>query len=163
MDKNDLLLEQLKLAAEMHRSQDDLMWQRFNAFVTLTGILLSGLGIILAADRVSSGNKQIATAIFSFLGFIGSFTFASVLRRVYLYHSHRIGQAAEAEKQLATGLGGKSRVYVKGIDEKPDDEHRLIWWLFSRWRTGNVVLFFILLVLIGWGIALTVSIVLLID
>ncbi|MBN1678963.1 MAG: hypothetical protein JW966_01640 [Anaerolineae bacterium] len=99
MEKEDLLLEQWKMASELHRHEDNLIWQRFSYFVALTTFLVSGLSYILAKDPSKTGFLFV-TLIFSVFGSIISFVFASVFKRAYLYHLHRIKQATEAEEQL---------------------------------------------------------------
>jgi hypothetical protein len=109
MDKNGFLFEQWKMASELHKHEDNLLWQRFSYFVTLTGILVSGLAIFFTADKsniASDINIDVSKyqyafmAAASFFGAIVSLVFASIFKRAYLYHILRICQAEEAEKKL---------------------------------------------------------------
>jgi hypothetical protein len=79
--KGQLLFEQWKMASELQRHEDNLLWQRFSYFVTLTGVLVSGLGVVLTNSR----HPYRFLVIISFLGALVSLEFAFVFRRAYLF------------------------------------------------------------------------------
>lgn len=154
-DKDLLLLEQWKMAAELHRNEDRLMWQRFGYFVTLTGILISGGGFVLTSEIIKPDEEDLFLKGLSLFGFSVTWAFASILRRSHLYHNHRIVQAAAAEVELANDLAERPRVYGEGgVDKKPKEEWLLIWCIFSGWQTGGAVFFLVFFVWIGWGYTL---------
>jgi hypothetical protein len=112
MDEKDFLCEQWKMAAELHRHEDNLLWQRFSYFVTLTGILASGLAILLTADEGKSeiikDYRYLFLAAVSFFGASISLAFTFIFRRAYLYHILRICQAEQAEIRLEKLLDDKT-------------------------------------------------------
>jgi len=116
MDKEDLLLEQWKMASELHRHEDRLTWQRFSYFVTLTGILISGLGLVLTQKGVDPTTQEFAMFLISLFGAIVSLTFLLIFRRAYYYHIYRIKQAKAAEEKLLKDGERVLTVYITGLD-----------------------------------------------
>jgi hypothetical protein len=70
VDREELLLNQLRIASELHRHMDDMVWQRFSYFVTLNGILVSVL--VFAWSNNSSSDIRIRLAITGGVAFFGA-------------------------------------------------------------------------------------------
>jgi hypothetical protein len=130
MDKNDFLFEQWKMASELHKHEDNLLWQRFSYFVTLTGILASGLVIFLTADiDIEPKHQYLFLIIVSLFGAIISLAFAFIFKRAYLYHILRVCQAEEAEKRLKEILHVVDETSQSVGEKKPISQ-------FSVYRKG---------------------------
>jgi hypothetical protein len=111
MEKEDLLLEQLKIASELHRHMDEMAWQGLSHLFMWNGILLSALGVVLASTpcciRDASGNLKgmqlpcaIAACLVAILGATISIGWSFVQKRAQMYHRVRVAQAADAERAL---------------------------------------------------------------
>jgi hypothetical protein len=165
-----LLLEQWKMASELHRHEDNLLWQRFSYFVTLTGILATGLGIILTIDKntIEPKYQYFFLVLLSFFGAIISLVFASVFRRTYIYHLLRAAQAEEAERKGP----GKSQeasecflpVYGKKFDEilpkvlaKYSVKYTRCTRFFVGPATNDVIFRLSVFMALAWGLALFIS------
>jgi len=100
MDKNYLLLEQWKMASELHRHEDRHSWQRFQYYITLTGILVSAIGVIWTAKTIDAEAIKTAFIIISVFGAVTSFVFALIYKRSWVYHKYHIARAKETEEKL---------------------------------------------------------------
>ncbi len=151
MNKEDLLLEQWKMAAELHQNEDRLIWQRFSYFVTLTGILISGLGVALTAKTKDDDTQYLLLVVISMFGSVVSLAFSSVFQRAFYYHIHRIRQTAQIEKDLL--IDGKQvlTLYQRGVDRKLVEANKIMWQ-FARHPTGHVIVTLSLLIAISWVI-----------
>lgn len=100
--KEQLLLEQLKIASELHRHMDHMIWQRFNYFIALNGLLLSALTVIWfsRADKTPLGFGLAITAVIALFGGFVSFVWSKIQKRAQLYHRLRTTQARTAERAL---------------------------------------------------------------
>jgi hypothetical protein len=100
--KQLLLLEQLKIASELHRHMDNMIWQRFNYFIALNGLLLSALTVIWfsTADKTPLGFGLAITAVIALFGGFVSFVWSKIQKRAQLYHRLRTIQARTAERAL---------------------------------------------------------------
>jgi hypothetical protein len=100
--KEQLLLEQLKIASELHRHMDDMIWRRFDYFIALNGLLLSALTVIWfsRADKTPLGLGLAITAVIALFGGFVSFTWSKIQKRAQLYHRLRTTQARTAERAL---------------------------------------------------------------
>ena len=90
MNKEDLLLEQWKMASELHRHEDEHSWQRFQYYITLTGILVSALGVVWTTISISPVNTKVAICIISAFGAVTSLVSALIFKRSFMYHLYRI-------------------------------------------------------------------------
>lgn len=149
MKKKDLLLEQWKMAAELHQREDQLLWQRFSYFVALNGILISGLGAVLTAKNATPNKQHLFLLVVSMFGSIVSLAFSSIFRRAYYYHVYRIDQADKAEEALKIRGERVLTVYIEGIDQKKVKANRFVW-CFARPFTGNVVFALTLFIAVVW-------------
>jgi hypothetical protein len=101
-----LLLEQLKIASELHRHMDHMIWQRFNYFIALNGLLLSALTVIWfsTADKTPLGFGLAITAVIALFGGFVSFVWSKIQKRAQLYHRFRTTQARTAERALIESI-----------------------------------------------------------
>jgi hypothetical protein len=110
MNKEDLLLEQWKTASELHRHMDNLIWQHFQHFVTVNGVLLSALAVIWSGITSSTALKQgalaFASTVISTFGLNFSLVWCLIQRRQQLYHRYRCAQAKTTEKKGSTRIRG---------------------------------------------------------
>lgn len=116
MDRHEFLLEQWKLASELHRHMDDMIWRRFDYFVVLSTALLTGYGYVWSQQKCAfimfSGS-----VVVPLLGVALSVSWAAIHKRAQLYHSLRKLQAERAEKALTERLDPEQST-VSG-DEQP--------------------------------------------
>ena len=89
MNNEDLLLEQWKTAAELHRHMDNLAWQQFHHFVTVNGILVSALALMWSSTPLNR-RLTFASIAMSVFGLAFSLTWCIIQRRSQLYHRYRI-------------------------------------------------------------------------
>lgn len=118
MDKEDLLLEQWKMTSELHRHEDNLIWQRFNYFIAINGILLSVLIIAWSDFRADETILRIISAVLSFFGVVISILWVVILERGRLYQNYRIFQAKEAERALLIADERVLNLYEKSLNEQ---------------------------------------------
>jgi hypothetical protein len=95
MNREDLLLEQWKLASELQRHEDNLSWQKFGYGVAINGALLGAITI---------GPHENAPALLRLIvPLVGAAVCGAwhlMQTRVALYQLHRTKQARCAEEQL---------------------------------------------------------------
>jgi len=127
-----LLLEQLKIASELHRHMDHMIWQRFNYFIALNGLLLSALTVIWfsTADKTPLGFGLAITAVIALFGGFVSFVWSKIQKRAQLYHRLRTTQARTAERALIESILNQAdttedqwmlEIYrYKGVEEHED-------------------------------------------
>jgi hypothetical protein len=150
--KEDLLLEQWKMASELHRHMDNMIGQRFHHFVTVNGILLSALGVIWS--RIAPGANQstivLASAAISGFGLVFSLAWCFIHKRGYKFHRYRKAQARRAEEQLIVDNGRVLSLY-----EKPLNKQKLIpVGIFERVPTYSIVLVLAILLTVMWLITM---------
>lgn len=101
--KNNLLLEQWKMAVELHKHEDNLIWQKFNYFVAIHGILVSAMLILVSSTGTEVEpivGKGIIAITASLFGFISSVAWFLIQYRGKLYQNLRVEQAKKVEKEL---------------------------------------------------------------
>ena len=146
MNKEDLLLEQWKMASELHRHEDKHSWQRFQYYVTLTGILVSALGVIWGTTSISPGAREVAIRIISIFGAVTSLVSALVFKRSFMYHLYRTAQAKEAEEALRINNERVLTLYEKDLGEQ-----KLIGVsIFGRISTNDLVFYLTSFMTLFW-------------
>jgi len=118
MNKEELLLEQWKIASELHRHEDNLTWNRFNYFVILNGILLS---IFSAISSGAAGNHidiKRVSILLSVVGVLTSLIWFLMQVRGKLYHRYRNEQAKDTERQLLINGERVLTLYEVGLDKQ---------------------------------------------
>jgi hypothetical protein len=112
MDKKEFLLEQWKMASELLRHMDDMIWRRFDYFVALNTALLTALGFLWANERPPL-LRLFGSILIPAVGLALSRSWATMHKRAQLYHAIRGIQAKRAEQALITELNpdtpGQSR------------------------------------------------------
>ena len=121
MTDQEVFLEQLKLASELHRHMDAMASQRFNYFIAVNAVLVPALTLIWFSDMTDTSNtldwKLAFTAVIAAFGVVTSLVWCFVHKRTQIYHALRCRQAGAAEEKL---LGCEAtdpervRVYEKG-------------------------------------------------
>ena len=129
MDKDDLLLEQWRMASELHRHMDDIIWRRFDYFVGLNVVLLSALGYISHIET-ETWLKPVASVLLPLLGIFVSDKWSRIHARGQQYHILRKLQAENRERALVERLelkhpvvGGREdlvTVYGSTPEDLPD-------------------------------------------
>jgi hypothetical protein len=147
MDKEDLLLEQWKLASELHRHEDNLTWQKFNYFIATNGILVSVLGITWSDIVTNRHDLKVIGVAISVFGAAISLVWSYVHKRGQLYQNYRIAQARDAERVLTIGGERILRLYEKGLNEQ---KLMSVRWLWRIMPTQDVVFVLALSLTIGW-------------
>jgi len=124
-ERDQLLLEQWKMASQFHLQMDNMAWQRASYFVAANGVLLGAFGVI-AADFASSYRYPLFLRLMlvavPFLGALISWVWAVVQRRAQLYHSYRVAQAREAEETLTVDGERVLTLYEKSLNEQELDD-----------------------------------------
>jgi len=146
MNKKDLLLEKWKLASELHRHEDTLVWARFSHFLTLMGILISGLGLLQTSILPSLYERGTAISIaISLFGILTSVIFSLIFLKSKKYQQYRVEQAKEAERALAIDGEQILDVYKSKLREQ-----ELVpissWSLFSTYTLILVLSLFMTLI-----------------
>lgn len=103
MNKQDLLLEKWRLASQLHRHMDDMVWRRFSYFMGLNGILVSALALIWV-NGSQQNNRWIGTAGIAAFGALTAYLWSKMQKRAQLYHAVRSRQAGEAEEMLLESI-----------------------------------------------------------
>jgi hypothetical protein len=152
MNKEDLLLEQWKMASELHRHEDNLTWQRFSYMVTINGVLASAVGIIWSTST-KLFNQRDAFILISLFGIITSLVFTFILRRAFMYQKYRITQAKQTEKKLLINDKQILNLYEFGLEEQ-----KLIRVShLAKFSTNNLISFLSLLFVLFWIFLLFIS------
>jgi ABC-type multidrug transport system fused ATPase/permease subunit len=169
MDRERLLLEQLKIASELHRHMDQMVWQRFSYFITLNGILVSALTLVWSSDSSNDITLSlIATATIAFFGALVSFVWSKIQKRAQLYHSLRSCQAGRAEELLIESISNKStsvesqhmlKVYEKRrVEEHEEIMKKIPCSRFGTTPTNTLVFNLAMFLAVLWFIAVLVCI-----
>jgi hypothetical protein len=149
------ILEQWKMAADLHKNEDKLTWQRFSYFVTLTGLLISGLGLVISQNAGESETEEFAFLV-SFFGIIVSGIFVCIFSRSRFYQRYRIAQARTLEAEYWGDSKPTLLIYEKdGIETFIEQDRRvgLKNFLFQKsgsHSTHELIIFLSLFVTIVW-------------
>lgn len=125
-DKDRLLLEQWKMAAQFHLHMDNIAWRRASSFVAVNGILFGALGALSVA--ASSPYALLVKALLVatlILGSIVSWLWAVVQKRTQLYHAYRLAQARKAEEALTANGERVLTLHEKNLNEQEIDDRYL--------------------------------------
>jgi hypothetical protein len=145
MDRESLLLEQWKAGSELHRHSDIVLWQQFNHFVTVHGILVSALALMWSSIDPND-NLAFASVLMSAFGLAFSLTWYIIQKRSQLYHRYRVAQIRETEIELTIDDKRVLTLYEKGLNEQDLIPVRG----FARLPTYSVVLFLPTLLSLAW-------------
>jgi len=110
MKKDQLLLEQWKIASELNRHEDNLTWNKFYYLVSINGILVTVLATLYSYSHIDIYVKL----VISFMGILVSFILTYIIRRGKFYQSYRIAQAREIENAL---IKSKIKIYEYGMND----------------------------------------------
>lgn len=173
MDKEKLLLEQWKVASELHRRMDNMAWQRFNYFTAANGVLLAALGAIAASEAFNGSSTpcllKVMTIAIPILGTFISSVWYFIQRRGQGYHHYRTLQAKRTEEALLIGNERVLNLYEKSLNEyidSLDDEDtsfppKLKRYYTSRtgqWRTHSLIGVVACFLAVGWFVLLVISV-----
>jgi hypothetical protein len=145
--KEELLLEQWKMASELHRHEDNMTWNRFIYFLTINGILLSVFGTIVAAAVV---NKVVLSIMISAFGAFISLAWFMMQIRGKFYHRYRNEQAKDVERRLLVNNERVLTLYETGLDEQILFEINPLWKKLIFLSTNNLVLLLSLVAFVLW-------------
>lgn len=169
MEKRDLLLEQWKMASELHRHMDDMVWRRFDYFVGLNTVLLGVYGYVWSQGRCAVV-KFFGSIFVPLLGVVLSLSWAAIHKRAQLYHSLRKQQAETAERALAEEMDLEQPMVCQGsglvYGVKPEDcgaelMEKIPHSAWGRIHTLDVVFGIALGTAIMWAISIVASAVIL--
>ncbi|MFN2271252.1 MAG: hypothetical protein ACK2US_10475 [Anaerolineae bacterium] len=124
-DREQLLLEQWKMASQLHQHMDNMAWRRASYFVAVNGVLLSFLGVVVAEFSFSYRYPIFLGSVFVAIPFFGaliSWVWAVVQRRTQLYYGYRLAQAQQAEKALTVDGERVLTLLEKTLNEQELDD-----------------------------------------
>ena len=119
MTREQLLLEQWRLASELHRHQDTLIWNQFNYFVTFNLALFPIMGIVWSFMKDALYAATFMSLLLTLLGGFICITWRQAHARQRAYHAYRNKQAAEAEAALLVSGKRILTLYEKTVDSQP--------------------------------------------
>jgi len=156
--REDLLLEEWKMASELHRHEDNLTWNRFSYFVTLTGVLLPIFGALaLQTDVAIALTARFASLLVAFFGATTSVAWTLMQIRSKLYHQYRVAQARSAEKRLLVNGERVLTIYEANIDQQALIRVHPVLRKIIFLGTHNMIIFFSGLVTIIWIILFVIG------
>ena len=122
--KSELLLEQWKLASQLHRHEDDITWRRVQYFLALNGTLMTVVGVLW--NNILSSNEDeliFITIAISLFGVLTCALWAFAQERARMYHFTWIQKAKECERLLlAEGETEPTlSLYSKQLEENNPD------------------------------------------
>ena len=128
-DREQLLLEQWKMASQLHQHMDNMSWRRASYFVAVNGILLGILGSIASVTAFMYGTPlllRVMLVAVPFFGALISWVWAVVQRRAQLYRYYRMAQVKQAEKALMVSGERVLTLHEKNLNEQELDDPYLI-------------------------------------
>lgn len=147
MQKEDLLLEKWKVASELHRHEDNLIWQKFGHYVTINGALIALLGVIWSGSIPAQHNElKFATIVLSIFALIFSVVWTLFQARGTLYQRYRIEQVKEAEEALTLGGQRILDLYKVGLN----DQTLVTVSKWLKFSAQQVVIYFGWFVVVIW-------------
>jgi hypothetical protein len=130
-ERDQLLLEQWKMASQFHLQMDNMAWQRAGYFAAANGVLLGVLGSIASITEFTEFTGFIyrtpllwrgMMAAIPLLGMLISWVWAVVQKRGQLYHCYRLAQARRTEETLTAGGERVLTLYEKGINKLDEQD-----------------------------------------
>jgi ABC-type multidrug transport system fused ATPase/permease subunit len=124
-DREQLLLEQWKMASQLHQHMDNVVWRRASYFVAVNGILLAILGSIASVTAFMYGTPLLLRVILVAVPFFGaliSWVWAVVQKRAQLYRYYRTAQAKQAEEALTVNGERVLTLHEKNLNEQELDD-----------------------------------------
>lgn len=109
-DKLELLKQQWILASEIHRHEDNLIWQRFSYFVILVGGLFALIASLIEGICTRNFVYIVFSSISLFTGGMASFVFFAVLRRGQAYQKRWLDSAKESEAKISSLIHSSSYI-----------------------------------------------------
>jgi len=118
--KEELLLEQWKMASELHRHMDNLAWQRFNYFMATNGLLVTALGAMGrdAFDETCPAPVRVMTVAIAVIGLLISIVWGLIQRRGQHYQYYRGAQARQTEECLRIAGERVLTLYEKALNDQ---------------------------------------------
>lgn len=110
----DLLIEQFKMAHELHKHEDNLVWQKFNYFIAVNGTLI---GVLAATWKDLGHYPYFFPKLFSMFGVAISLGWLWVTARGLGYHAMRVKQARWAEDLLIGSTSHRLAIYRRDLEE----------------------------------------------
>jgi Na+/melibiose symporter-like transporter len=154
MEKNDLLLEEWKMASELHRHMDNMAWQSLNFFMATNGALLAILGAVIISDKFTQDDllPLVIAAAISVVGMIISLLWAFIQIRQQLYQYYRVAQAKRVEENLKIAGDRVLTLYEKNLNEQDliavPKFRRYLESRAGKWRSHSLV------VVLGFSLAI---------
>jgi hypothetical protein len=154
MKKHDLLLEEWKMASELHRHMDNMAWQALNFFMATNGALFAILGAILISDKLAHDNliTLFIAVVISLVGLTISLLWAFIQIRQQLYQYYRGAQAKRAEEKLKIDGERVLTLYEKNLNEQDlitvPKFRRYLKSRVGKWRSHSLV------VVLGFSLAM---------
>lgn len=135
--------------------EDELSWQRFQYYITLTGILVSALVVVWTTTSISPVSREVAIRIISVFGAVTSLVSALIFKRSFMYHLYRIAQAKKAEEALKVNNKRVLTLYDKELGEQ-----KLVQVsIFGRFSTNNLVFYLSIAITVCWAALFVYSII----
>jgi hypothetical protein len=158
MDKADVLLEQWKVASELHRHMDKMAWQRFNYFIAINGLLLSTLGAIATSSAFNDKDPplplRVMTIAIPAFGTFVSLIWNLIQKRGQLYHHYMGIQARQIEEALRINGERVLNLYEKNLNEQElisvPKFKRYLKSRRGKWRTHSLIGSVALFLTVAW-------------
>jgi hypothetical protein len=122
-ERDQLLLEQWKMASQFHLQMDNMAWQRAGYFAAANGALLGVLGSIASITELAEFIYRtplllrVMMAAIPLFGMLISWVWAVVQKRAQLYTHYRMAQAKRAEEALTVDGERILTLQEKGITD----------------------------------------------
>lgn len=130
MDRNDLLLEQWKMAAELHRHGNEVTWNRFNYFIAMNGVLASAAAVVYSSHTQDLVQVRLPLSMLFLFGSFVSWAWFLAHCRGEAYNRYRQHQAGAAEDALKIEGEQILTVYANGLEKQKLVD---VPWVFKRW------------------------------
>ena len=167
MNSDDLLLEQWRIASELHRHMDDIIWRRFDYFVGLNVVLMGALGYVWQIET-DAWLTIVASVLLPVLGIFISDKWSRIHAHGQLYHILRKLQAENREKALVERLelncptiGGREdllTVYGSTPEDLPDTiRNEIEHGVFGETHTLDVVFKISRCLVLVWSLLLMLA------
>lgn len=165
MTREELLLEQWKMASELHRHMENLAWQGLSIFIATNGGLMAVLGALVISDRflqkdlVSYG----VSGAICVTGMLLSSIWGLLQMRQQLYMYYRVAQAKQAEEALTIDSERTLTLYEKNLNEQDILSFPLLERYrkspIGKWHAHSLVTVLSFLVATVWGLLFLILVV----